>query len=78
MISESYENELLHRISLKTIRKEGIGNMNQQKISGEMMTSYEISIVFENSWIESNKKPGKEKFFPKKKNMKEGTKILGK
>ena len=52
--------------------------MNQQKTWGEMMISYKISIVFENSWIESHKKPEKAVFFPKRTNMKRGTKILGK
>lgn len=42
------------------------------------MTSYKISIVFKNSWIESCKKPEKAVFFPKKTNMKRATKILGK
>lgn len=42
------------------------------------MISYKISIVFENSWIESHKKPEKAVFFPKRTNMKRGTKILGK
>lgn len=52
--------------------------MNQQKTWGEMMTSYKISIVFENSWIESHKKPEKAVFFLTRINMKRGTKILGK
>lgn len=52
--------------------------MNQQRTWGEMMTSYKISIVFKNSWIESCKKPEKAVFFPKKTNMKRATKILGK
>lgn len=42
------------------------------------MTSYKISIVFENSWIESRKKLEKAVFFPKRTNMKRGTKVLGK
>ena len=42
------------------------------------MTSYKISTVLENSWIESHKTPEKAVFFPTRTNMKRGTKILGK